>query len=549
MTNKNVLVVLTIALSIQLTLAQTTTSPLDDPIPEPIISNGVGVVLEEFVTIPASDSSEPLARINFLGHANDNSNRLFVNDLRNSLYVIENQTVSEYLNVSTEFADFADSPRLGSGFGFFAFHPEFATNGKFYTVHTESGNALLNVTPDFTSPNTDEMQGVVVEWTANDPSANTFSGSKRELLRIAFDTSIHGFQQIGFNETANESDEDYGLLYLAVGDGEETPVFSGAPQDLSVPYGKILRIDPLGNNSSNGNYGIPASNPFVNDSNALGEIWAYGFRNPHRFSWDSGGTHKMFIGNIGEKNIDAIYLGESGANYGWNEREGSFLFEIEDPFNVYALPEDDATNNYTYPVAQYDHDEGFAIVGGFVYRGNSIPDLYGKYVFGDIVKGRFFYCEESEMTTDNQFAQIHELVIYDENEEETNLLDLVDATRADLRFGMNNEGEIYVLSKRNGKIWKMKALSATANVSSFENSPIKIYPNPVNDELYIDFLSNPNDAVKLRVFNYLGQELKTLSVNDNTDNINISINNLPSGLYFLKTEIADNNFVTKFIKK
>ncbi|GAB1855645.1 hypothetical protein MHTCC0001_04790 [Flavobacteriaceae bacterium MHTCC 0001] len=527
-------------------------SPLDDPIPESISKNGIGVVLEEFVTIPASDANAPFARINFLGHANDSSGRVFVNDLRNSLYIIQNQTVSEYLNVSAQFPDFTDAPRLGTGFGFFAFHPEFATNGKFYTVHTEHGDAL-NTVPDFTSFGTDTMHGIITEWTATNPFANTFSGSRREVLRIGFDTALHGFQQIGFNPAATAGDADYGLLYLALGDGEENPVFSGAPQDLSVPHGKILRIDPLridplGNNAANGNYGIPPLNPFIGNNNALGEIWAYGFRNPHRFSWDSGGTHKMFIANIGEKNIDAIYLGEPGANYGWNRREGSFLFKTTDPNNVFALPENDAISNYTYPVAQYDHDEGFAIVGGFVYRGDKVPSLYGKYVFGDIVKGRLFYCEASEMTSNNQFTEIHELIIYDESEQETNLLGLINASRADLRFGMDQEGELYVLSKQNGKIWKIIEPSITVGTSSFETYQIKTYPNPVSKTLHINSSNKITNKLTLTIFNGLGQQLKTLTLNNNKDKINISVDDLPTGIYVLKLSMGSKIWVKKFIK-
>jgi len=224
--------------------------------------------------------------------------------------------VSTYLDVSAAFINFAEEPRLGSGFGFFAFHPEFATNGVFYTVHTERFDALTEITPDYTSADIDDMHGIITEWTATNPSENTFSGSKREVLRIGFDTYLHVFQQISFNPNAISGDEDYGLLYLALGDGEENPLYSDAPQNLTVPHGKILRINPLGSNAPNGKYGIPESNPFVDVTDALGEIWAYGFRNPHRFSWDTGGTNKIFIGNIGEKNIDAIYPGIAGANYG-----------------------------------------------------------------------------------------------------------------------------------------------------------------------------------------------------------------------------------------
>ncbi|MBU2951072.1 PQQ-dependent sugar dehydrogenase [Tamlana agarivorans] len=521
--------------------------PLDDPIAERITTDGLGLILEEFVTIPASNSGAPNTRINFLGHANDGSDRLFVNDLNDKLHVIINGIVSTYLDVSAAFPYFAEEPRLGSGFGFFAFHPEFATNGKFYTVHTERFEALNTYTPDYISAGTDDMHGIITEWTATNPASNVFSGTKREVLRIGFDTYLHGFQQIGFNPNAISGSADYGLLYLALGDGEENPVFSGAPQDISVPHGKILRIDPLGNNAPNGAYGIPSGNPFVNTAGALGEIWAYGFRNPHRFSWDSEGTNKMFIGNIGEKNVDAVYLGEPGANYGWNAREGSFLFKTTDPNNVYPLPVND-NFGYTYPVAQYDHDEGYALLGGFVYRGNTYPDLQGKYIFGDVVKGRIFYTEESDMISGQSFAKINEFIIYDENLNQTSFLNLANYSRADLRFGMDAQGELYALSKQNGKIWRIKGERTLTTDAIAEVSEIKVFPNPVKDLLNIKLNNKFEGYGTVVIMNTLGQMVKTNKINCISGQFSVSVNNLPSGMYLINVSINSEAHTAKFLK-
>ncbi|MDO3695696.1 PQQ-dependent sugar dehydrogenase [Wenyingzhuangia sp. chi5] len=523
--------------------------PLTDPIAATIPVSDIGIVLEEFVTIPASSPNKPVTRINFLDHANDNTDRLFVNDLNNNLYSIENQIVSTYLDVSAQFTNFANNPRLGSGFGFFAFHPEFVTNGLFYTIHTERFDALTNITPDYTSAGIDDMHGVIIEWKASNPMATTFYGTHREVLRIGFDTGLHGFQQIGFNPNAVKGNEDYGLLYLALGDGEENPVFSNGPQDLSVPHGKLLRIDPSGNNSPNRKYGIPATNPFINTDNALGEIWAYGFRNPHRFSWDEGGTHKMFIGNIGEKNIDAIYPGIAGANYGWNEREGSFLFKKNDPNYVYKVPEDESFR-YTYPVAEYDHDEGFAIVAGFVYRGDLIPELRGKYIFGDIVKGRIFFTEESEMIIGQPFTEINEFSIYTTNGVKTNMLNLADSNRADIRFGLDAQGEIYVLSKQNGKIWKITEAKSLLNISQFErNEKLQIYPNPVDGVLNIKLPTLTTNDIIISIINSLGQEIKILQIKPNANNISLAISEIPKGIYLVKTIVNNNTYINTIIKK
>ena len=508
--------------------------PLADPIPETISKSGVGVVVEEFVTIPSSNSdSIPQARINFLDHANDNSGRLFVNDLRHKMYVIDaNSAITEYLNLAANFTDFVDSPRLGSGFGFFAFHPEFSNNGKFYTVHTEAGGALSNKIPDYSSNSTDSVHGVITEWTARQPGANYFLGSKREILRIGFNTFLHGFQQIGFNRTAQVGSGDYGLLYIATGDGQENPNFTSSPQDLSLPHGKILRIDPLGSNAANGQYGIPSSNPFTDTSGALGEIWAYGLRNPHRFSWDSGGTNRMFIGHIGEKNIDAIYAGFAGANYGWTEREGSFLFKINDPNNVYSLPNNDAQHGYTYPVAQYDHDEGFATVGGFVYRGASIPALNGKYIFGDIVNGRIFYTEESKMITGESPTTIHELTLFDSNDNERDMRYFAGHSRVDLRLGLDASGELYFLSKTNGKIWRITSRQTINNAPLL--SRIKNQNNTIGDEINIMLIATDLDGDSLQ-FEATGLP-DGLSINSDGE---ISGRPLATGSFFVTVSVSD----------
>ena len=453
-------------------LAKANSVPLSDPIPEEITQSGLTVQLQEFVTLEPSSQTGPRARINFLHHANEVRDRLFVNDMRGKLHAIENGAVSTFLDIGPHFPDLVTGPSFSLGFGFFAFHPEFSSNGKLYTTHSEEGDALSTKTADYPSIRAEIQHWVITEWTAVDPAGDTFSGASRELLRVGVDTVTHGFQQIGFNPNAQQGGDDYGLLYIALGDGEQHPNLTDGPQNLGVPHGKMLRIDPLGTDSSNEQYGLQTSNPLTNNNGALGEIWAYGLRNPHRFSWDIGGSHKLFIGNIGEKNIESIYPGIAGANYGWSEREGRFLFDRNERFSVYPLPPNDDQNGYTYPVAQYDHDEGFAVVGGFVYRGSNVPELYGKYLFGDIVNGRIFYTDEADMVTGQEPAPIAELTLVDESLIEKDMLQFADHSRVDLRFGVDQENEIYVLAKQNGKIWRVAQVPVVcdSNVLSMQIS-------------------------------------------------------------------------------
>ena len=451
--------------------------PILDPVPEDPTVSGLTLTLDEFATFPKTETTPaPIdprlvrwARVNYLGEIPDGSGRLFVPDLNGTLYLVEDGTPHPYLDVGGTFApDFVSGRGLGSGFGFATFHPDFARNGRFYTVHTEWGAALTEKTPDLTPQPGTRFHGVVTEWTATDPSASTFSGTHREVLRLGFSGQIHGIQQIDFNPTAQRWDRDYGLLYIAAGDGG-AGVTTDDPQNLAIPQGKILRIDPRGTDSANGRYGIPRSNPFVGDDGALGEIYALGMRDPHRFSWDPSAGNRMFLGHIGEHEIEAIYDVRAGDNFGWSEREGAFEFRQEDRCNLYPLPADDDRYGYTYPVAAFDHDpppdlpctsdSGHAVSGGFVYRGDDLRHLRGKYVFADLVDGRLFYTNAAEMRRGEPPATIYQLSLVDADGQTVTMRDLAGSTRVDLRFGSDADGELYISSKANGTIWQVTGAS------------------------------------------------------------------------------------------
>lgn len=462
-----------IATTVLAALASSIEAQIPDPIPADPAKSQLGLVVKEIASFPKSEPvpapSDPRlmrrARINHLGEIPDGSRRRYVPDLNGTLYVLQADAPRVYLDVKTAVgANFFSGRGLGSGFGFVAFHPEFKNNGKFYTVHTEAFGTLTTNALDLTPQPKTIVHGVVSEWTAHNPRASAFAGTRRELLRLGFASYVHGIQQIDFNLTASPGDEDYALLYIAVGDGA-MGVSTDDPQNLGLPQGKILRIDPSGTNSANGKYGIPAANPFVGKANALGEIFAYGMRDPHRFSWDPAGTHRMLLAHIGEKHIESIYDVHAGDNLGWSEREGPFVYNKADRCDLYAVPQDDAKYGYTYPVAAYDHnpppglpcgtDVGHAISGGFVYRGSAMRDLRGKYVFADLVDGRVMSAEEREMRRGQALATIHELAIFDDSGSEVTMPILVGDARVDLRLGRDGDGELYLLSKANGKIWKV----------------------------------------------------------------------------------------------
>ncbi|MFG2104593.1 PQQ-dependent sugar dehydrogenase [Micromonospora echinaurantiaca] len=453
--------------------------PIDDPVTEMPTQSRLGLVLTEYASFPQSFPTPAptdqrlmrTARINTIMELPDRSGRRAVPDLNGKLYLVEDGVPHVYLDVAATFApQFFSGRGLGQGFGYVAFHPEFGSNGRFYTIHTEQASATTEV-PDYAQSST-LFHGVITEWTASDPAADTFAGSRREILRIGFGGQIHGIQEINFNPTAKRHDSDYGLLYLAVGDGG-LGVRNTDPQNLAMPHGKLLRIDPRGSDSANGQYGIPASNPFVGRAGALGEIYAVGFRDPHRFSWDRA-TGRMYLGHIGEHAVEAIYEVRAGDNFGWSEREGAYVFDktATNPCDkLLPLPADDASYGYTYPVAAYDHDPapgwnctsdvGVAVAGGFVYRGRELPALRGKYVFGDLVDGRVLYTEANKMRRGADLAPIHRLALFDAAGNPVRMQDLSgpgapgDPNRVDLRFGTDAAGELYILAKANGKVWKV----------------------------------------------------------------------------------------------
>jgi hypothetical protein len=449
----------------------TVEQPLLNPLPDPTLST-LGIEVEELAQLPESHTTpatqdQRLVRHNRITHLDevpDGSGRLMVPDNNGTLYMVDKATGAyvPYLDVRQAFIDnFHNSAGLGTGLGSAEFHPDFAENGLFYTVHTEAGTALTEDTPDFPAFGTTGFHSVVTEWKATDPSAATFEGTSREIMRVPFNGRVHTVQQIAFNPTVQEGDADYGNLYILAGDGGNG-VGNGNPQDLGTPQGTILRIDPLGRDSANGRYGIPADNPFLGTEGALPEIYAVGMRDPHRISWDPEGDHTMYLGHIGEWQVESIYAVEPGDNFGWSLREGPFR---ADNRQIYPLPADDAKNGFTYPVAAYDHnrdpgqtgDAGVANNGGFVYRGD-IEELRGRYLFTDLVHGWVLSTQADEMVRNDgdleDLAPIEQLRVFVDGQE-TTFQDLVGDKRVDLRFGSDADGELYLIAKANGKIWRV----------------------------------------------------------------------------------------------
>ena len=428
------------------------TNDIKNPIPDTIKSSDLLVDLALVTQIPRSSDQPPFTRITKLDYQ-PNTGDLFVLDLRGKLYKLQNGGQKVYMDMANLKPKFINQPGLATGFGSFAFHPEFSKNGLLYTTHTEPP---ATAKADFSYPDSIPvlLQWVLTEW-KTDPSAFPFSGKGREIFRIDMPTGIHGMQEIAFNPRAKPGDEDYGLLYIGIGDGGSAEI--GHALVSPIPdriWGTIIRIDPSGNNSKNGNYGIPPGNPFYktgNEKNAP-EIYAWGFRNPHRISWSKLG--QLLAVNIGEHNIEALNVIKPGRFYGWPIREGTFLERFfNNSGKIYPLPDNDSVYHVTYPVAQFDHDEGVAISGGFEYRGTAVPQLVGKYLFGDIASGKLFFVNMKDLKLGKQATVKKWKISF--NGVPTTLAQLCGNSRVEIRFGMDSKGELYILTKADGKVYKL----------------------------------------------------------------------------------------------
>ena len=268
--------------------------------------------------------------------------------------------------------------------------------------------------PTYAAPNgaTQGYKTVVNEWKVSADNANVIDpNSRREVISFGKNANNHNGGTIAFGQD--------GYLYLGLGDGGNSRDAGashiepgGNAQNLGTPLGKMLRIDPLAPSltgsstdaiSTNGQYRIPGSNPFQ-DAGQVSEIYAYGLRNPYRFSFDTL-NGQLIAADVGQNNIEEINRIVLGGNYGWAIKEGEFVFDRETGGIGERSPGDPAglidPISGTEGTLQYDHGDGISITGGFVYRGSEIPELYGKYVFGDLAlrnlppraDGRLFYAD------------------------------------------------------------------------------------------------------------------------------------------------------------
>jgi len=396
--------------------------PLDDPIPFPILPGDIAVELE----LVAGGMAAP----NLVTHAGDGSGRLFIVDQAGQVRISQGGQLLDtpFLDVSDRlvdlgvfgtqdpFTDFDERGLLG-----LAFHPQFAQPGtpgfgRLYTYTSEPVSGAADFTVEIPDGRVFDHQSVITEWRVDPGDGNRVDpASRRELMRIDEPQFNHNAGMLAFGPD--------GMLYASLGDGggaddvdgqeflgeEMVGHGTGNGQNTGNVLGTILRVDPLGSNSQNGQYGVPADNPFVG-VDGVDEIWSYGLRNPFRFSFDRD-SGDLYVADVGQNDIEEIDLvTQGGQNFGWNLMEGSFKFNPNGNDPGFVEEDDGSHPDLVRPIAEYDHDEGLSIIGGFVYRGSAIPELQGMYVFGDFSRD-FFSPQGRLLYMDPATGEIHELVL------------------------------------------------------------------------------------------------------------------------------------------
>ncbi len=482
--------------------------PLTNPIPSLIQKGTVKIELQTIASgMPSPVDLKPVS---------DGSGRLFVVDQAGKIYIIQQNgvlKVTPFLDVTSrlisplgvigthDINDYDERGFLGM-----ALHPGFTNPTspgfhKIYTFTSEPDNAPADFVTEF-DPTTINCQSVIAEWRVSSLDANIVDiSTRREIMRINKPEFNHNGGMLAFGPD--------GYLYISLGDGGAANDVgsghgpNGNGQDINTVLGKILRIDPLDPAltpsstdpiSANGKYRVTVTNPFVGIT-GIDEIYAYGLRNPYRFSFDSL-TGKLIAGDVGQDHVEEIDIIQAGNNYGWNLKEGTFRFDPQTG-NVSnyltGLP-----NTLVDPIAEYDHDDGSAIIGGYIYHGTAIPELVGKYVFGDFTTnfavpgGRLFYA-------DLNTGLINEFVIGLDNRNLNLYLK---------GFGQDNSGEIYVLASQflgpygtGGKVLKIVGLCRSRTLGDINNDCVVDYldlnqmalnwlgtgPADLNSDLIVNF--------------------------------------------------------------
>lgn len=358
-----------------------------------------------------------------------------------------------------------------------AFHPNYATNGYFYLNYTNAaGNTVIARYSVSANPNIADLSSGAILLTINQPFSNHNGGT----IRFGPD----------------------GYLYIGMGDGGSGGDPGNRAQNINENLGKMLRIDVDGPAP----YGIPPTNPYVGVA-GNDEIWAIGLRNPWKFSFDML-NNDLWIADVGQDAYEEVNHNPApvaaGLNYGWKCYEANNVYT-----NGCAVP----TTTYTFPVAQYSHSLGCSITGGYVYRGTTYPNFYGKYFMAD-------YC----------FNKIGMITVGSSTIAWSNAF-----TGNFTTFGQDLNGEMYIAGINNGTVYKLIDTSQLSN-NAFDTDDLQVYPNPANSEVFVKS-SKINYPAQANIYDLTGKLLRSQTLRENDQSINTS--ELSSGVYLMNIQGGD----------
>ncbi|MBI2303569.1 MAG: PQQ-dependent sugar dehydrogenase [Chloroflexi bacterium] len=336
-------------------------------------------------------------RITNLVQPDDGSKRIFVTEQPGRILVFPDNQGAAQAQVFLDIRSKVSEAHNEEGLLGLAFAPAFSSSGHFY-VYYSAANPRRSILSRFTVSQADPNMA--------DPTSELI------IMEIPQPFGNHNGGQLVFGPD--------GFLYIGLGDGGGSGDPSGNGQNLGTLLGAILRIDVSGALPPQ-TYRIPPDNPFVNVAGARGEIWAYGLRNPWRFSFDRA-TGRMWAADVGQNRQEETDIIMKGGNYGWNKMEGSLCFSPPTGCNTAGLE---------MPVAVYGRDDGCSVTGGFVYRGPGLPSLQGAYVYGDFCSGKIW-----GLRHDGRSVTEHLL--------------LVDSNLSITSFAQDVASNLYILSRNEG---------------------------------------------------------------------------------------------------
>lgn len=338
-------------------------------------------------------------------HAGDGSGRLFIVEKGGLIRIISGGEV-----LAEPFLDIRDLVSNGSEQGLLglAFHPQYADNGFFYVDYTDvQGDTQIVRYTVSADPNQADPNTAVTLFSVDQPYAN------------------HNGGQIAFGPD--------GYLYISLGDGGSGNDPNGFAQNTAEPLGALLRIEVL----DDGTYAVPEDNPLLNDPNADQRIWAYGLRNPWRFSFDRD-TGDLYIGDVGQNALEEIDFQPAGSagglNYGWRCMEGTRVNFEEPPCTT-------RPDELVPPITEYGRGDGISVTGGFVYRGSRYPQMQGVYFYADFGQGTIWSIRLLDTGQQTWSEPVVEL----------------DSGMAVSAFGQDENGELYLADFAGGKIWRITA--------------------------------------------------------------------------------------------